>query len=263
MMKTENSETTSRSVGVFPPGSIVSLVGGGGKTSALFSLARRQPIPVLLTTTTKVGVRQIEAADLRMTPEAFHADPDCAAAAQSVWVSELTGDPGTQKIIGLSLSEAEKIAAAVKTGNFTLIIEADGAHRRAIKAPADYEPVVPPQTGFVVACIGLSVLDQPADETTVHRLPLFLERTGAEPGAAISEETILNLVRHPLGAFKGTPTGAEKILLLNQADTDALISRADLIAKKALCVGVGRVWVSCLKRNDWIAEYRADKKSHA
>ncbi len=247
-------------IAALPPGSIVSLVGGGGKTSALFSLARRQDHPVIVTTTTKVGVNQIQAADIRLTPEAFLRDPERAVQRHVVWVSDLNGEPGGQKVSGLRLPDAEKIAAAVKNCGYSMIVEADGAHCSAIKAPADHEPVVPPQTDLVVACIGLSVLDRPADDSTVHRLPLFLKCTNAEPGAPIGADTILKLVRHPRGAFKGVPPGAEKILLLNQADNGPLVDRARSIGTEALTTGVDRVWITCLKRGAWIAELRNDTK---
>ena len=35
--------------------SLVSLVGGGGKTTLLFALGRQLPVPTLLTTTTRMG----------------------------------------------------------------------------------------------------------------------------------------------------------------------------------------------------------------
>lgn len=250
------SPKTPSSIGVFPPGSVVSLVGGGGKTSALFALARRQNAPAIVTTTTKVGLDQINAADARLSLGKFLIDPHSASGQNVTWVSHLTQLDGTVKIGGVPEPEMTQLIEQAQRFGATVLIEADGAKRRAIKAPDAHEPVIPSESSVVIACIGLSVLDQPATAETVHRLPRYLSCVGGKEGDLIQEEAILRLLTHPAGSFKSAPTDAEKILLLNQADTPELADRAACLGENALSVGVDRVWITCLKRDEFIYEIR-------
>lgn len=242
--------------GAFPPGSVVSLVGGGGKTSALCALARCQNRPTLITTTTKVGQSQISSADARIRLDEFFAKPGQALDQNVTWVSDLVQLDGTSKIGGVPEAEMTRLIGYAQALGLTVLIEADGAKRRAIKAPEAHEPVVPSESNFVIACIGLSVLDRPATEETVHRLPRYLSCVGGNEGDPIEESAILKLIAHPNGSFKSTPEHAEKILLLNQADTPELSERAIRLGKSALSAGVDRAWVACLKLDEFLYEIR-------
>ncbi len=50
-----------------------------------------------------------------------------------------------------------------------MIIEADGARKLPIKAPAEHEPVIPEFVNTVITVIGLSGLGKPLTEEWVHR----------------------------------------------------------------------------------------------
>lgn len=99
-----------------------------------------------------------------------------------------------------------------------VLVEADGAAMRPVKAPAGHEPVVPAMTGLVVGVIGLSCLGKRMDSVTVHRPQQFAVATGCAPGAAITAEHLAALATHPEGLFKGCPPEARKMVVLNQAD---------------------------------------------
>lgn len=241
---------------VFPPGSVVSLVGGGGKTSALFALARRQNAPTIVTTTTRVGLDQIKAADARLSLDEFLRNPNQTLNQKVTWVSQLVPIDGGVKIGGIPEALMTQLIECAQSLAVTVLIEADGAKQRAIKAPESHEPVIPTESNFVIVCIGLSVLDRSATDETVHRLPRYLSLISGKEGDRIEESAILQLLAHPDGSFKSTPDGAEKILLLNQADTPELVTRAAHLGKQALTVGVDRVWIACLKRDEIRCEIR-------
>ena len=86
-----------------------------------------------------------------------------------------------------------------------VLVEADGAKHRSIKAPGDHEPVVPPSTGAVIGVVGLDCLGRPMDGATVHRPERFHAVTGCPMGAPIRLAHIATLVRAPEGLFKGAP----------------------------------------------------------
>ncbi len=112
-----------------------------------------------------------------------------------------------------------------------ILVEADGSKRKPIKAPADYEPVIPSSTTAVIGVIGLDALGKPIDDDTVHRSSIFCSLTGSTAGDLLGPENIVKLIRADAGLFKNAPGAAEKIVLLNKADTDALLQQAQLISR--------------------------------
>ena len=80
-----------------------------------------------------------------------------------------------------------------------ILVEADGAKRKPIKAPADYEPVIPSSTTLVIGVIGLDALGKAIDEETIHRCELFCSLTGKKAGNTIDREASWSLyVRKPV-----------------------------------------------------------------
>ena len=113
---------------------MVALVGAGGKTSTLYALARQAADSgrtVVVTTTTHIlrhpGLPLVE----EPTPERLR-----AALAQHGVVTVGTVFRG-DKLSGAGTPEELRRAADV------VLVEADGAKRLPLKAPAEYEPAIP------------------------------------------------------------------------------------------------------------------------
>jgi probable selenium-dependent hydroxylase accessory protein YqeC len=212
-----------------PTSAVIALVGAGGKTSALFGLAGELagacPSGALITTTTHLF-------DPRLEPgrayDGLVLDPALAApAGPEPWDPRAAG-PGRGRRIVLAaraLPEQGKLqginpsrVAELRRTWAYVLVEADGAKRLPVKAPADHEPVVPPGADLVLGLVGLACLGRPMDERTVHRPERFGAVTGCAPGAPIRLEHLAALTRSPQGLFKGAPAGARRVLLLNQAD---------------------------------------------
>ncbi len=214
-------------------GAPVSIVGAGGKTRVLFELgedlASRGP-DILLTTTTNIfdprgepGRRFDQVlleADLAEPFQEPGEIPACREHGPSpggrgrLVVLGSREVPGTGKLQGIHPSWMARLSRDWAY----VLVEADGAKGRSIKAPGDHEPVVPPSTGAVVGVVGLDCLGRPMDGATVHRPERFQAVTGCPMGAPIRPAHIAALARAPEGLFKGTPPGSRRILLLNKAD---------------------------------------------
>ena len=203
------------------PRGVLSLTGGGGKTSLMFHLAQqlsRSGKKVLTTTTTKIfypTAEQNESVLVDTDPESIlqqvraqhHTNHITAA-------SELLADGS--KLKGFS---SEAIDLFEKSGCFDwILVEADGSARRPLKAPAEHEPVIPAISSVLVAVAGLEVLDRPLSEEIVFRSSLAGVLMGISAGESITESALVNLFNHPLGAFKGAPDQARRFLFLNKAD---------------------------------------------
>lgn len=193
--------------------SIISLVGAGGKTSAIFWLAAcflQAGRRVLITTTTRMYLPD-------NCPVVFCRDP--AQLPARIWQRPLLACfsawlPQVGKVQGFSPQTLDALAASC--GADVILVEADGAHGFAIKAPAEHEPCIPATSCSVVAVTGGQLIDQPLGPDNVHRWPLFARMTGAKPGDRLDAGLLLRLAEHPEGLFKGVPAGSRRIWLINR-----------------------------------------------
>jgi probable selenium-dependent hydroxylase accessory protein YqeC len=230
--------TTLRQGLMLGDGGVVSLVGAGGKTSLMFRLARELAEggqTVLTTSTTKIFAPSADqAAQLILAPSAtglmaqarklLQNQPHiCAAAARL---------PGQGKLGGFLPEVIEELS---KSGLFRwIIVEADGAARRPLKVPADHEPVIPAATTCLVGVLGLNGVGQPLDEQRVFRLQQFVELTGLERGAIVTETAVTHVLTDKKGIFKGAPEEAERIVFCNQADIPCNLAAGRRIAQNLL-----------------------------
>lgn len=258
--------TTLREALMLTDGGIVSLVGAGGKTSLMFALAAelaRDGDTVLTTTTTNIFSPSPD-----QSPAVIVAKDLQTVVARSREILERTrlitaaadtsGSP--QKLEGFP---PEAIESIHRSGLFRwIIVEADGAFRRPLKAPADHEPVIPDSSGWVVGLVGLSAAGKPADEQWVFRLSRFCRLTGLAPGDAISAGAIAKCLAHPSGIMRGAPAEARQIVFLNQADDDKTQARADSVLQcLARAPGrLNRAVIGSMRRRPIVVEYRDFKR---
>ncbi len=194
----------------------VAFVGGGGKTSAMFALGRQLAArfpAVLLTTTTHLGVEQPALADLHLD----HTPQDLTQLRGVVLISG--GETGHARVAGPSEADLESLMQRAGQAGLPLLVEADGARCLPLKAPAIHEPVIPGWANVVINVAGLSGLGAVLDEHHVQRAQLFSELSGLALGQAVSVEALARVMTHPQGGLKNVPPGAQRVALLNQADT--------------------------------------------
>ena len=123
---------------------VVCLTGAGGKKSAMYSVAAQHPGRVALSST--AHMYEYDTRVVERVVEVARDGLDCAPGVRVVAYSGPTDTP--RRVGGLSEAELEQLWLA---GQFDLLlIKADGARGRSIKAPAPYEPLVPPSATTVV-----------------------------------------------------------------------------------------------------------------
>lgn len=196
----------------------IAIVGAGGKTTALFSLARQVEGPAWVTTTTHLGTDQTDFADLHCvleSPTDFQPDR-----CKHQKVTLLTGTYSNDIRIHSPASELlELIHLTSLREGIPLIIEADGSRSIPLKAPGEYEPVIPAWVTHVLVLVGMSALGKPLSPETVFHAERYSELTGLPMGGTITMESICKMLLHPLGGLKNIPAGAQKVVLFNQADS--------------------------------------------
>jgi len=224
----------------------IAIVGGGGKTSALFQLVRQLPGPVWATTTTHLGTDQLDFSDQHFIVRQVEEDEIKQWLKQKVTL--LTGEfTPDDRIRGPEVKVLEKIHQAAVIRAVSLVVEADGSRSRPLKTPGANEPATPDWAEMVITVAGLSALGQPFSEVTVHRMEPFSQITGLQVGQTITFESIIQLLADPQGGLKNCPKGATRVALLNQADTPVLSEQAAAKAPELLAGGYDQVVISSLK----------------
>ena len=201
-------------------GMTIAFVGAGGKTTAIFQLARELPPPVLVTTTTHLGAWQIPLADHYIITREASDLTNLEFRDITLITNSIQGD----RAVGVKDDILCWLCAYIQSHNATLLIEADGSRQKALKAPDEYEPVIPEFTNAVIVVAGLSGLGKPLNAENIHRPQLFSTLSGLPLNELITSDALVCVLTHPNGGLKNIPPHARRIVLLNQADRSDLQS---------------------------------------
>ena len=87
-----------------------------------------------------------------------------------------------------------------------------------MKAPADHEPVIPGETAWLIAVVGLDAIEKPLNEKWVHRAAVYAQLTGLCLEDRVTPESVAAVLCHPKGMMKGALPAAERIVFLNKAE---------------------------------------------
>lgn len=212
--------TLSDALGV-TAGEVVALVGGGGKSTAMFRLAREMVDrggQAITTTTTKIFGAQIALSPAHVfAVEATRERVAAALAAHGQVLVIGDTDAATGKAEGVSVELFQRLRAWFP--GVCLLNEADGSRMRPFKAPAGHEPVIPGETTLVVIVVGADILGKTLDDDHVHRPELVAGLCGAPLGARITPEMVARVLVHPEGGRKGVPAGARVVVLINKVES--------------------------------------------
>jgi molybdenum cofactor cytidylyltransferase len=199
---------------------VVALVGGGGKTTAMFRLAREiveRGGRAITTTTTHIFAAQIALAPAHvLAADATRETVSSALAAHRHVLVIGATNAGSGRAAGASLELFRRLRAWLP--GVCLLNEADGSRMRPFKAPAPHEPVIPEETTLVVPMVGADVFGQTLDDEHVHRPELVSALSGVPLGAVITPEVVARVLAHAEGGRKGVPAGARVVALINQVD---------------------------------------------
>ena len=185
-------------------GDVVSFVGGGGKTTAMFKLAselQSAGLKVLTTTTTHISLEQAEWAPCSIRLEQL---PLLKDRLDEFGHCLLIGPPdGKGRVHGappelINQLHENSIADVI-------LVEADGSRSRPFKAPGSHEPVVPQSTTILAPIAGMNVIGKTLDEDHAHRADVIAALTKQRLGDIITPETVATILCHPEGGARQLP----------------------------------------------------------
>jgi molybdenum cofactor cytidylyltransferase len=222
----------------------VAFTGAGGKTTAIFQLARELPSPVIVTATTHLGTWQIGLADQHIITETPAPLEELAHGLKGEIL--VTGEIDGERTKPINEGLLNWLHQFCGYHSIPLLIEADGSRQKPLKAWAEHEPRIPSFVEQVVQVVGLSGIGKAINEENVHRSEIFSRLSGSKMGDVVSSKVLIRVLSHEDGGQKNIPANARKGLLLNQADTPELQSMAHGISHPLL-TSFNSVVVSSLK----------------
>jgi probable selenium-dependent hydroxylase accessory protein YqeC len=218
---------------------IIALVGAGGKTTTMLLMAAEQMAlgaRVITTTTTHIyppDPEQTGAIVLSSERETL-LERAAAALARHPHVTVASGPAHEGKLRGIPPEWVADLHAL--PGVSFVLVEADGAKGRIIKAPAAYEPVIPSSAHLVLLLASAEALGQPLSDVIAHRLERVETVTGLKVGETVTPLALARLATHQGGLLKGVPPGVPAVLVLTHVDA-ARLESANMTTQHALASG--------------------------
>lgn len=214
--------------------SYIFLIGGGGKTTLMFALAHhlsRTGHTVISTTSTRILYPSpSDAARVIVEADPAHAATRLRSelpAARHIALGKTLCD-AQHKLCGYAADELDALREA-QVADY-ILVEADGAAGRSIKAHADHEPVISTQADLVIAVIGTDCIGCPLDDAHVHRAARFAQLLNRPIGSPVTAQDVAAIFFHPLGYLKAVPPAADMIVLLSKAGVAAQRANARKLA---------------------------------
>ena len=197
---------------------VTAIIGGGGKTTLMYTLAREleKNGAVVICTSTHILVPEsfplvtLGAEELR-TALAEHAAVCAGTRAEN---GKLTAS-------GMSFEELARLADYV-------LVEADGSRNLPLKAHAEHEPVIPLNAQRVVLVVGADGLGKPIAEAC-HRPELYAFLAGASVDDAVTPELAARVI---------AAEGLGDRVYINKVETAEELDTAQRLAELLRCPSV-------------------------
>lgn len=211
---------------------LTALIGGGGKTTLLYALARelRTEGGVLVCTSTKI----LRPGDLPVLE-----NPTPAEVAEGLKTHRLlcVGAPWEGGKITVPALPFETLTALAHY----VLVEADGARGLPVKAHASWEPVIPANAGSTVLVIGADCFGRPIGEIC-HRPERFAELADADLRDPVTPDCLARVLR---------AEGYGNIIYVNKCETEQALDNARALAGRIQLPVVA----GSLRRGVWTCLY--------
>jgi probable selenium-dependent hydroxylase accessory protein YqeC len=200
---------------------VISLVGAGGKTTLMFRLAKELLLAgkkVVTATTTKIMEPSSEE-----TPCLFvQSDEEKLKQLALQHIDQFRHITlareriESMKLKGISPDLVSLLWNSPEID--MMIIEADGAAGRPVKAPREWEPVIPSHTTLVIGLLGVDGVGKELNEENLFQAERISQLAGIPMGGKMTCGGMAILMVHPQGIFKGAPHSSRRVAFINKVD---------------------------------------------
>lgn len=210
-------------------GMIWSVIGGGGKTTLLRSLADElaaEGKTVILATTTHFlpfsGIDTVVSADEFEVARQLKAQRVICV-----------GTPAHEARNAGKLAPSRIAPHDLASLADFVLVEADGSRHMPVKAHSNREPVIPDGSNLTITVIGASAFGKPVAQT-VHRAEIFCENSGCEQNDVVTPEL---LARH-LAAETSRGAIDPNLIIVNQVEDPEMVEAAHALYDELASMGM-------------------------
>ena len=217
---------------------VVSLIGGGGKSSIMYALAEELSLSgakVILTTTTKIMLPTHGSVNRLIISNEQGIINQLRQGIAPGEVIAVGGGVSGGKLLGIAPELVDSLSELALADY--ILVEADGSARRPLKASAAHEPVIPQSSTVVLAICGIDALDVPLTDEYFHRVAEISAICGLPPHAVMDSEAIAAVMFSEVGGRKNVPRGAHWLPVINKIDRMEDVSKARRIARALVQAG--------------------------
>jgi probable selenium-dependent hydroxylase accessory protein YqeC len=208
------------------------VVGAGGKKTLMRRLAEAFPGKVCLTTTVRIPpMRGMADAVHVAAPRESLVEQARRAAARHRIVVCTDPDRHGSRFGGIDRDLPARLLG--EAGFDLVVVKADGARMRLIKAPEGDEPLIADATSLVVPIVSVAAVGHALDDRVAHHAGTLAAIVGAVVGDVVGESHIARLLVSDSGSLKGT-AGMRVVPMLNMADDETRLAMARRIANLTL-----------------------------
>lgn len=221
---------------------VISVIGAGGKTTTIRRLAKEytdKRIPVIVTTTTHM---------LAENEPWFLLEPSLEKAKSILERQGMVWLGVSDSISKMKAPPRELLKRLLEWG-YPLLIEADGAKRLPLKAPAEHEPVLLPETTHVVNIYGLDALGMELGKIC-FRADFAAKILKKKMTDHVQAKDIVALALDHQGGRKSISPGMRYHVILNKADTPGREEAAKDICRFANKQGFTELTITGYERQD-------------
>lgn len=195
---------------------LVAFVGAGGKSTLMLGLGRELSDTghrVVITTTTRMSVEQIE-------PPVVDSIRDVEANLERrpgpVFVVRRDADA---KVSGPAPTEIDKLFR--ESSAEYVLVEADGANGKTLKAPGNFEPVIPLTSTIVVPVAGIDAVGSTIT-AACHRPERVAELLGRPVSHVLAVADVAQILTSARGGLKDVPASARIIVAITKVSSETM-----------------------------------------
>lgn len=217
---------------------VVTLIGGGGKTSLmhyLLTMLKDGGYAVVGTTTTKLTSQQVTGhsfVNIQSIEAGYQAVKQAKGIEEHIILVRGEDNHFPGKIIGIPGEWIDQLTTTCRDTVF--IVEGDGAAGKPLKGHLAHEPVIPSSSSLVIAVIGIDSVGARFNSQHVHRRERICEMLEVSPDSLVTIDMITKLLFHPQGYLQHCPSHSVIIPFINKVESVEQRLQARELASKIL-----------------------------
>lgn len=201
---------------------VITIIGGGGKTSLMYYLLRvlkDNGYTAIATTTTKLSNQPLSGnCFVKISSvEAGYKAVEQARGIQDHVTLVADEDKITGKMVGISRAWIDQLATISR--DVVFVVEGDGSAGKSLKGHLAHEPVIPSSSSLVIPIIGIDCVGMQLDSQRVHRPERICELTGTIPTSLVTTEIITQLLFHSQGYLHNCPKHNVIVPFINKVES--------------------------------------------